>query len=77
MGMKKDRKFFKCVIKKLRSEYMSWVRIPVEEQGKPLVKGAQNLIVKRAGSLLAVTRNKRYGVAVVYKLYGIFNPKRF
>ena len=56
---------------------MSLVGIPVEEQDKPLVKGAQNLIVKRAGSLLAVTRNKRYGIAVVYKLYGIFNLKRF
>ena len=41
---------------------MSWNRVPMEKQGKPLVKEAQNLIVKRAGSLLAVTRNKRYGI---------------
>ena len=40
MGIKKDRKFFMYVIKKLRSEYMSWDRIPMEEQGKPLVKEA-------------------------------------
>ena len=40
----------------------------MEEQGKPLVKGAQNPIVKRAGSLLAVTRNKRNRIARVEQL---------